>query len=838
MSTISTFGTFTVARLGIYVSQKALDVTANNITNINNPKYTRQALDQESLYIGGSDRYQARWEPRVGSGAVATGVSQLRDPFLDIRYRNENASVGANEAKLAGLNELTSRLDEVTKGDDGSGVVEAQFNDLIKQMEKYVTDGAGKNTYDTLVRSSATSLVNLFHDCAEELKTLHDNQFDGLKMDLDEVNSILTRIQTLNQSIRQSDIYGAPALELRDERNYLIDELSQHVRVEVIYDEEKIDPKLSIEKLVIRIKGNGNMADEKDAAVNNVTLVDGVYVSQLAFRTVPRTNEKGEFVDDEGNTIDENGQPITAETAAKDPTPTFDIDVDPLKDMFGRIMYTEKREDFEVEGFDPTGEVRQKHADNALEKLLREKPDEYPARNPETRKRYEYKAVKSKTENIWSIMRAEKGSDEWANLGPLTIPRVTASEAEAQKELDRIITEKNLETPTAPEEELFYPTKDTEGNDIRYEVVFRDGKWIPQKVTIIPCPAIPLRDMTLYGGIQAKRELLTEQGEYATQAQLEEDPDAATKRGIPYYQKVLDTLANQFAYTLNNANRPYATPVAQGEVKEGATAQDTVFQTSDGYVQLATEKDKDGNTVLKLNLPDPDDPDAPELPEALKKLDLTLSADGTLSKEQIAAVNENFDWFTKQNADLAENGRPLASSHVLFSNTGRGNDPNGITAANISISKGWADGVTRILQSREPGITEDQSTTNENLRHILVLLQSDHNFTPNGYDLDTGTNPENADKTFFTGSFQEFFSGHINGTLATDRQSTTAILNNYSVQLQDLYVKRDSVSGVDLNDEAMNMMQFQKSYSAACRLMTTVDEMLDKLINGTGRAGL
>ncbi len=32
-------------------------------------------------------------------------------------------------------------------------------------------------------------------------------------------------------------------------------------------------------------------------------------------------------------------------------------------------------------------------------------------------------------------------------------------------------------------------------------------------------------------------------------------------------------------------------------------------------------------------------------------------------------------------------------------------------------------------------------------------------------------------------------------------------------------------------------MQYQKSYSAACRLMTTLDELLDKLINGTGIAG-
>ena len=40
---------------------------------------------------------------------------------------------------------------------------------------------------------------------------------------------------------------------------------------------------------------------------------------------------------------------------------------------------------------------------------------------------------------------------------------------------------------------------------------------------------------------------------------------------------------------------------------------------------------------------------------------------------------------------------------------------------------------------------------------------------------------------------------------------------------------------VDLNEEATSMMQFSKSYSAACRLLTTIDSMLDTLINGTAR---
>ena len=39
---------------------------------------------------------------------------------------------------------------------------------------------------------------------------------------------------------------------------------------------------------------------------------------------------------------------------------------------------------------------------------------------------------------------------------------------------------------------------------------------------------------------------------------------------------------------------------------------------------------------------------------------------------------------------------------------------------------------------------------------------------------------------------------------------------------------------MDLNDEAMNMVQYQKAMSASMRLMTVIDSMLDRLINNTG----
>jgi flagellar hook-associated protein 1 FlgK len=46
-----------------------------------------------------------------------------------------------------------------------------------------------------------------------------------------------------------------------------------------------------------------------------------------------------------------------------------------------------------------------------------------------------------------------------------------------------------------------------------------------------------------------------------------------------------------------------------------------------------------------------------------------------------------------------------------------------------------------------------------------------------------------------------------------------------------------SESGVSLDEEAANLINAQKSYEACARVLTTIDEMLDKLINGTGLVG-
>lgn len=213
MAIIGTFGSFTAARMGIYASQSALNVTGNNIANINTNGYTRQRLDLVSLHSWGTARYANKMNMDVGYGVLTNGVSQLRDPFIDIRYRDEQANVGKSETWLDCLNQLSHTLDEVGDGDD-FGILERQFNDFASQLQQ-LNGAVGTVEYDTTVRSSAEVLCNLLNSYAKALEKVESTQIKNLKDDVTSVNSILTQIRDLNTEIREAGIHGAKKSEAK-----------------------------------------------------------------------------------------------------------------------------------------------------------------------------------------------------------------------------------------------------------------------------------------------------------------------------------------------------------------------------------------------------------------------------------------------------------------------------------------------------------------------------------------------------------------------------------------------------------------------------------------------
>jgi flagellar hook-associated protein 1 FlgK len=56
------------------------------------------------------------------------------------------------------------------------------------------------------------------------------------------------------------------------------------------------------------------------------------------------------------------------------------------------------------------------------------------------------------------------------------------------------------------------------------------------------------------------------------------------------------------------------------------------------------------------------------------------------------------------------------------------------------------------------------------------------------------------------------------------------VRDNLQVMHGQLQVERESISGVDPNEETVRLLQFQRSYQAAARVISTVNQTLDDLL--------
>jgi len=153
------------------------------------------------------------------------------------------------------------------------------------------------------------------------------------------------------------------------------------------------------------------------------------------------------------------------------------------------------------------------------------------------------------------------------------------------------------------------------------------------------------------------------------------------------------------------------------------------------------------------------------------------------------------------------------------------------SAQNIKLASKWLSGEYRITKSIIPIDGQIGSTASDNINNMIDLMGKDHSFV-----VSTTVNGTAKTTTFFTGSFYDCFA-ELENVLGIDAKSAETMLSNQIIVLNQTSNSRDAISGVSLDEEGMNLLHYNQSYNAAARLMTTLDEALDKLINGTGVVG-
>ena len=109
----ATFAGFSTAFSALQASQKRLDITGQNLANMNTTGYTRQQLQVSSLnYTNPVSHYMSSSEVVVGFGVHMDTVTQIRDPYLDIQYREQMQKSGYSSALQESFDELAKFMDE------------------------------------------------------------------------------------------------------------------------------------------------------------------------------------------------------------------------------------------------------------------------------------------------------------------------------------------------------------------------------------------------------------------------------------------------------------------------------------------------------------------------------------------------------------------------------------------------------------------------------------------------------------------------------------------------------------------------------------------------------
>jgi flagellar hook-associated protein 1 FlgK len=161
-------------------------------------------------------------------------------------------------------------------------------------------------------------------------------------------------------------------------------------------------------------------------------------------------------------------------------------------------------------------------------------------------------------------------------------------------------------------------------------------------------------------------------------------------------------------------------------------------------------------------------------------------------------------------------------------------DLTNITAKNIRLSDevkesefNIACSTKQIVKQGEPN--ELQSGNNENMNELYKLFLKK--------DIVIYKTVDGGTQKVDVGSFDGYATS-IRFDVANTLNFAKKTGDNYAMLTLAAENQRLSVSGVSLDEEMTNIIKYQNAYGAAARVITAMDEALDKLINGTGRVGL
>lgn len=213
---------FNIGVSALSAAQRQLGTTSHNIANVNTDGFSRQRVEQEPA---APRAFSAGY---IGSGVRVSDISRIADQFLIGQLR----SAAANEAKASAYANYAAELDSVL----GDGSATAALEGFFAAMHDANGDPASTATREVAL-NSAQSFATRFGDLDRRFGALARDLNGAIESSVTRINSLSSAIADINDQIMRATGSGEPPNDLLDQRDRLVQDLSEMTGVTTLLQE-------------------------------------------------------------------------------------------------------------------------------------------------------------------------------------------------------------------------------------------------------------------------------------------------------------------------------------------------------------------------------------------------------------------------------------------------------------------------------------------------------------------------------------------------------------------------------------------------------------------------
>ena len=256
------YGVMNLAGNALLAHQKAINVTGNNIANVNTPGYSRQKLLLETKSPMQSSI------GLMGTGVEADSVERVYDRFLGVQINSESETLGRWEARKKGL-----ELAEIIFDESGEFGLSQSLNEFWTSWQNLTNDPSGYNERVVLQAKSEvmTGSFNRLYADLQNARQGFDASIEGAVAD---INRLSQQIAELNQNIMEVEASGSSANDYRDRRDLALKKLAGLIDINTFED--------GTGRVAVSV-GSGQTLVESNSSRNLTTQVNGFGFKDVAW---------------------------------------------------------------------------------------------------------------------------------------------------------------------------------------------------------------------------------------------------------------------------------------------------------------------------------------------------------------------------------------------------------------------------------------------------------------------------------------------------------------------------------------------------------------------------